>query len=828
LPQFQPLHRIADEPQTRTWRAAILSKLRYSLGKDASTASDREWFLATALAVRDQIIDRWVVAPEQAAAAGAKRVYYLSIEYLIGRLLFDALINLGLVEPVREALAGMGVDFDRVRDMEPDAALGNGGLGRLAACFMDSMAAMKIPALGYGIRYKYGLFKQQISNGNQEELPDDWLEHGNPWEFERPEISYAVSFGGAVEYVGGDTARGLWYPAETLFAVAYETPIVGWHGNHVNALRLWSARSGQSVPPSARHHGSGDDAMVAPDRAEAICRSLYPSDATPAGRELRLRQEYFFTAASLQDIVRQHLTQNASLASLPSRAAIQLNDTHPAIAVAELMRILVDEQDFLWQDAWRITTATLNYTNHTLMPEALERWPVELMNRLLPRHLQIIYLINWLHLKELGERGVSEPSALAAASLIEEGAEKSIRMGHLAFVGSHRINGVSALHSNLMRETVFRALDAARPGRIVNKTNGVSFRRWLLQANPALSDLLTEAAGTQVFNNVDELRRIERFATDSAFVGQFARVRRSNKEKLAERIWMLTGTRVDPSAVFDVHIKRIHEYKRQLLNVLEAIALYQAIRAQPQMAWVPRVKIFAGKAASDYRRARLIIKFAHDVGSRINSDPVVGDRLKLVFLPNYGVSLAEQIVPAADVSEQISTAGMEASGTGNMKLALNGALTIGTLDGANVEIREHVGAEHLFIFGLTASEVAERRRQRLRGSDVVAASPALQRVLAAIDEAAFSPGEPDRFSVLTKALLDHDPFMVAADFEAYWQAQRTLDALWQQPAQWWRASILNTARMGWFSSDRTIAEYAAEVWDVPAFRTATAGGGGLT
>src|SRR5205085_6476722 len=648
--------------------------------------------------VRDHIVERWSASEYETAAAAAKRVYYFSIEYLVGRLLFDALVNVGLVEPVREALAGLGIDFERVRDMEADAALGNGGLGRLAACFMDSMAAMSIPARGYGIRYQYGLFKQQISDGRQQELPDDWLSSENPWEFERPEIAYSVAFGGMVEYVGEDTARGIWYPDETVLAVAYDTPIVGWRGRHVNALRLWSARMSDPAALIVYPQSGYAETVAARARAEAICHSLYPSDATPEGQELRLRQEYFFTAASLQDIVRQHLSQNESLSSLPPKAAIQLNDTHPALAVAELMRILVDEHDFSWQEAWQITTSTLNYTNHTLMPEALERWPVALMNRLLPRHLQIIYLINWLHLKELNERGLTDLASMSAVSVIEENPEKSVRMGHLAFVGSRRINGVSALHTDLMRDTVFRGLDAARPGRIVNKTNGVSFRRWLFQANPGLTSLLTEAVGDRLFDDVDLLREVEPFATDSAFIERFAQVRRNNKEALAQRVRKLTGIGIDPAAMFDVQIKRIHEYKRQLLNVLETIALYQAIRANPQADWTPRVKIFAGKAAADYARAKLIIKFANDVGSVINSDPVVGDRLKLVFLPNYGVSLAEQIIPAADLSEQISTAGMEASGTGNMKLALNGALTVGTLDGANVEIREHVGADNIFIF----------------------------------------------------------------------------------------------------------------------------------
>jgi starch phosphorylase len=558
----------------------------------------------------------------------------------------------------------------------------------------------------------------------------------------------------------------------------------------------------------------GSVLTTASKQADAICRSLYPSDATAEGQELRLRQEYFFTSAALQDIVRQHIVQHKTLASLPAKAAIQLNDTHPAIAVAELMRILVDEQNLSWDEAWRITTATLNYTNHTLLPEALERWPVALMDRLLPRHLQIIYLINWLHLKELAEQGTSDPALISAVSLIEEGPEKWVRMGHLAFVGSRRINGVSAHHTDLMRRTVFRDLDTVRPGRIVNKTNGISIRRWLFEANPGLTALLAEAVGPGLFDDIELLRGIERLASEQSFVRRFAKIRHDNKQRLADCVRDLTGLRIDPSAMFDVQIKRIHEYKRQLLNILEAVALYQAIRAEPQHDWTPRVKILAGKAASDYTRAKLIIRLACDVGSVINNDPIVGDRLKLVFLPDYGVSLAERIIPATDLSEQISTAGMEASGTGNMKLALNGALTIGTLDGANVEISAHVGAENLFIFGSTASEVAELRRQLFRGGDAIAGCPALAAAVNDIAAGAFSPDEPGRFQPIVDALFGYDQFMVAADFAAYWQTQRAIDALWRRRADWWQKSITNTARMAWFSSDRTIREYAAEIWNV--------------
>ena len=810
MPHAQSSKSVAHRPEVAEWRDAIRTKLIYALGKTERNATGHDWFLAAALAVRDRIVNRWIFPPAQETASGRKRVYYLSIEYLIGRLLLDALSNLAVIEPVQEALRELGVDLEQIRDVEVDPGLGNGGLGRLAACFMDSMAALGIPAIGYGIRYRYGLFRQQITDGVQEELPDDWLAAGNPWEFERNEIAYPVCFGGMVEYVGNETARGIWYPAETISAVAYETPIVGWRGRHVNALRLWSARADDPVGPTAHRQAHYDEVMTATAQADAICATLYPSDATPAGQELRLRQEYFFTSASLQDILHQHLQVYDDLSSLPSAVAIQLNDTHPAIAVAELMRLLIDEHEFSWADAWDITTRTLNYTNHTLLPEALERWPVALLSRLLPRHLQIIYLINWLHLKELGDRGI-DPALAPDASLIDEANGKSVRMGHLAFVGAHRVNGVSGLHTQLVGETIFHALDAVRPGRIVNETNGISFRRWLFQANPALTDLLTETAGRRLLDDPEMLRRIEPYANDAAFVERLALIRLRNKERLARHVRAVTGITIDPHAVFDVHIKRIHEYKRQLLNVLETIALYQAICADPRADWVPRVKIFAGKAAADYVRAKEVIRLVHDVGRVINADPVVAGRLKVVFLPNYSVSCAEQIVPAADISEQISTAGMEASGTGNMKLALNGALTIGTLDGANVEIREQVGADNIFIFGLTAAEVAERQRARLCGRTAVEASPILTRVVGALAVGAFA-GDAAGTNDLIDALLDEDRFMVAADFDAYWQTQRALDALWRRPAEWWHKSILNTARMGWFSSDRTIRGYAAEIW----------------
>src|SRR5665213_3409991 len=673
-------HRAADSADIAALEAdlrdAIEAKLTYSLGKSFRSATDNDWYHATALAVRDRLIDIWMKSRREAKRLKKKRVYYLSIEFLTGRLLLDTLTNLRLVDPVRRALQSMGVDLDRLREGEPDAALGNGGLGRLAACFMDSLAALEIPAYGYGIRYENGLFEQRIVDGRQIEVPEDWLVNGNPWEFARPDIRYRIGFGGAVEYLGGDetTARAIWYPDEVVLATPYDTPIAGWRGRHANALRLWSARAADPIHLSIFNEGDLVGATAARARAEAISRVLYPNDGTATGQELRLRQEFFFTSATLQDLISRHLAEIGSLDSLPDHAAIQLNDTHPAIAVAELMRILVDEHELEWSKAWNITRATLSYTNHTLLPEALESWPVELLGRLLPRHLQIIYAINWLHLKQAGE---APPDYIANISLVHEDGTRRIRMAHLAFVGTHSVNGVSALHTDLLRRTVFKDLATAAPTRIVNKTNGITFRRWLYEANPSLTALLTETLGESVLDERDRLKEIEPLADDREFIARYAYARMTNKSRLATLLAAHAGVRVDPHALFDVHIKRIHEYKRQLLNLLQTIALYQEMRESPGADFAPRVKIFAGKAAASYDRAKLIIKLAGDIARVVNNDPVIGERLKVVFVPNYSASLAEAIIPAADLSEQISTAGMEASGTGNMKLALNGALTIG-------------------------------------------------------------------------------------------------------------------------------------------------------
>ena len=814
---FPALDQPVDELALIEIKGAILAKLRLAIGKEAGMANRHDWYKAAALALRDRIVHHWLTAEKQSYDAGRKRVYYLSLEFLIGRLFTDALNNMGLLPVFQAALGDLGVDLADLRKCEPDAALGNGGLGRLAACFMESMATLAIPAIGYGIRYDFGLFRQIISQGWQHEYPDEWLGFGNPWEFQRPAVVHHVHFGGGLERSTDAKGRErvIWHPAETIQAVAYDTPIVGWRGQHVNALRLWSARSPDPLKLDVFNSGDYLGAVAEEARAESICKFLYPNDESPAGRELRLRQEYFFVSASLQDLVQRHLASDGQLRSLATKAAVQLNDTHPSLAVTELMRILVDLHNFRWDEAWKITVATLSYTNHTLLPEALETWPVELFERLLPRHLDIIYRINVAHLALADARCPGDVEFRASVSLIDEKSGRRVRMGQLAFVGSHRINGVSAMHSELMKETVFEDLNHLYPGRITNKTNGITFRRWLMLANPRLTDLLRRVCGEEVLDDPSQLGRLEALASDNAFQQQFRNVKHHNKLALARQIGERLNIKVDPSALFDVQIKRIHEYKRQLLNILEAVALYQAIKDDPQQNWVPRVKIFAGKAAASYRYAKLIIKLINDVAEIVNNDPVVAGRLKIAFLADYNVSLAEVIIPAADISEQISTAGMEASGTGNMKLALNGALTIGTLDGANIEIRDHVGAENIAIFGMEAMDVVVRRKQGLDATDVIRKSPRLSRAINAIGSGEFSPDDPGRFESIAHALRYLDHYMVSADFDSYWEAQRGIDARWQVVPAWNRASILNVARMPWFSSDRTIREYAEDIWNVP-------------
>ena len=792
----------------------IIERLTYRIGKDVKVAKPHDWLTATILVVRDRIIDKWMESTRKAYANNSKRVYYLSLEFLIGRLMRDAISNIGLMHEIRDALSSLGVDLDVIAGLEPDAALGNGGLGRLAACFMESMATVDIPAYGYGIRYVHGLFRQQMADGWQVELPETWLAHGNPWEFERRESSYEIGFGGSVETIGGyeDPQRFVWKPAERVIAMAYDTPVVGWRGTRVNTLRLWSAQPIDPILLAAFNAGDHIGALRESNKAESLTRVLYPADATPAGQELRLRQEFFFSSASLQDILRRHLQQYPDFTSLPEKVSIQLNDTHPAISIAEMMRLLCDVHGLEFDEAWKITQGTFSYTNHTLLPEALESWPVPLLERLLPRHMQIVYAIKAHTLLFARKEKKMADQQIRSISLIDEGGERRVRMGNLAFIGSHSINGVSALHTELMKETVFADLHGLYPDRINNKTNGITPRRWLMQCNPGLTSLLRETIGDDFLDDAEKLTALDRFADDAAFREKFAEVKRLNKVRLANTVAQRMGIRVDPSAMFDIQIKRIHEYKRQLLNLVETVALYDQIRSHPELDWVPRVKFFAGKAAPSYHNAKLIIKLANDIARVINNDPAVRGLLKVVFVPNYNVSLAEIMVPAADLSEQISTAGMEASGTGNMKFALNGALTIGTLDGANVEMRDHVGEDNIVIFGMTADEVARARAEGHNPRAIIEGSSELSQALSSIASGVFSPDDRSRFAGLIDGIYNSDWFMVAADFDAYAGAQREVDAIWSNPDSWYAKTVRNTARMGWFSSDRTIRQYATEIW----------------
>ncbi|MDF2603737.1 glycogen/starch/alpha-glucan phosphorylase [Sphingomonas sp.] len=790
----------------------IVDTLIHRIGKDERAARKHDWLDATILTLRDEIIDKWMESTRAAHASGAKRVYYLSLEFLIGRLLRDALSNLGRNAEVKAALASLGVDLAEIEEIEPDAALGNGGLGRLAACFMESMATLELSAYGYGIRYVNGMFRQRIDDGWQVELPETWLTHGNPWEFERRESAYFIGFGG--EVTSNAAGRVDWNPAEAVEAVAFDTPVVGWRGKRVNTLRLWSARAFDPIRLDAFNAGDHAGALAGQVRAEALVRVLYPSDASAAGQELRLRQEYFFSSASIQDVVRRHMQYFGDIRLLPEKAAIQLNDTHPAISVAELMRLLLDHHELDFDEAWDIARRTFGYTNHTLLPEALESWPLPLFERLLPRHMQIVYAINAQVLREAARSGAADGGAIAAISLIDENGERRIRMANLAFVGSHSVNGVAALHTELMKQTVFADLHRLYPDRINNKTNGITPRRWLMECNPRLTSLIRDAIGPAFCDDAEQLKLLESFANDASFRERFGEVKRSNKVDLSNYLREDQGLRIDPDALFDVQVKRIHEYKRQLLNIIETVALYDQIRSHPERDWVPRVKLFGGKAASSYHNAKLIIKLANDVAKRINGDPAVGGLLKVGFIPNYNVSLAERIIPAADLSEQISTAGMEASGTGNMKFALNGAITIGTLDGANIEIKDRVGDDNIVIFGLTADEVAETRRAGYSPRSIIENSRELSQAINAIASGVFSPDDPGRYRDLMSGLHDHDWFMVAADFDAYAAAQRAVDARWLDRAGWQASAIRNVANVGWFSSDRTIGEYARDIWNV--------------
>jgi starch phosphorylase len=789
--------------------------LHYTLAKDRYTATDHDRYYALALTVRDRLIKRWIATQQSHHRKNVKRIYYLSLEFLIGRLLGNNVINLQMDDICREAMSGAGLDWNVLRDDEVDAGLGNGGLGRLAACFLDSMSTMNLPAIGYGLRYDFGIFRQRIVNGYQIEQPDHWLKLGYPWEIGHPEFSFEVHYGGRVESRSGPTGtEWQWVDTMPVIGMPYDLPVVGYGGGTVNTLRLWSAKAAEEFDLDDFNRGSYIDAVANKVLAENLTKVLYPNDNVFEGKELRLKQQYFFVSCSLQDMLRRFKSDGNPLEQFPDKVFMQLNDTHPALVIPELMRLLMDGEGLGWDEAWRITTASTGYTNHTILPEALEKWPVDVFGRLLPRHLQIIYAINARFLRMVAWRYPLDVNRLRRMSIIEEDGQKYVRMAHLAIVGSCSVNGVSELHTRLLKERVLRDFVEFWPNKFNNKTNGITPRRWLLKANPPLAQLITEAIGDGWITDLGQLRSLERFADDAAFRQRFRAAKQHNKEWLAGHIARALGIGVAPDSLFDVQVKRLHEYKRQHLLVLYTVVLYSRLKSNPGLDVVPRTFIFAGKAAPGFAMAKLIIKLIHQVAEVINGDPQVRDRLKVAFLPNYRVSLAERIIPAANLSEQISLAGTEASGTGNMKLQLNGALTIGTLDGANVEIRDEVGEDNIFIFGMTAEEVAERRAA-YDPWDIYRRDDEIRHAVELIQRDFFSMVEPGIFNPLTRALLDDgDRYMLLADLRSYIEAQERVDTAYRDQAGWDRKAILNVARAGKFSSDRTVRDYASEIWHV--------------
>ena len=794
-------------------KKSIANKLVFSVGKDPAAARPEDWLHAVAYAVRDRLVERWMHTTRNSYANDAKRVYYMSMEFLMGRAFDNALLALELRNEVEQALKEMGVDIDVLASLEPDAALGNGGLGRLAACFLDSMATLGLPGYGYGIRYDYGMFRQTIVDGKQVEVPDYWLTHGNPWEFQRPEVVYRVQFGGRVVKEG---EQHKWIDSSDVLAMAYDTIVPGYGTQATNTLRLWSAKATEEIDLGAFNSGNYFGAVESKNHSENVSRVLYPDDSTESGRELRLHQEYFFVSASVQDLLRRYLKTHDTFDALPNKVSIHLNDTHPVLAIPELMRLLLDVHHLPWAKAWELCQGVFSYTNHTLMHEALETWPLGMMAKVLPRHLQIIFDINSHFLASLKSAKGHNIDLMRRLSLIDEHGDRRVRMAYLAVVTSHSINGVSALHSQLMQESIFADFAQLWPERFNNKTNGITPRRWLAQANPPLARLIDERIGRTWRRNLDELAQLRPLVDDPAFVKDFRAAKLSNKRRLADWISAHMGITVSTDAMFDVQVKRIHEYKRQLLNLLGVVARYQRILAEPDAHHTPRVVVFAGKAASAYHMAKQIIHLINDVAKTVNNDPRVGDRLKVVFIPNYSVSLAEVIIPAADLSEQISTAGTEASGTGNMKFGLNGALTVGTLDGANVEMRDNVGNDNIFIFGNTTPEVAALRQSGYQPREVLKEQPALQAVLDLIQSGHFNPEEPARYQGIYDALVNWgDHYLLLADYASYAATQAHIDTVFEDSERWSRMAILNVAGMGAFSSDRTIAEYAEHIWHCP-------------
>lgn len=796
---------------------SLTNHLMYTMGKSVKAATGRDWYDTSAHTIRDHLIEKWVHTVDNHIEQDSKRIYYLSMEFLIGRTLSNAALNLGIESSLHAGLLALGQEMEQIEEMETDAALGNGGLGRLAACFLDSMATMDMPGMGYGIRYEYGMFTQRIENGQQVEHPDNWLRYGNPWEFQRPERLYPVKFYGRIVKFTDElgVVKHHWVDSEKVMAMAYDFPVPGYNTETVNNLRLWASKSTREFNLGSFNAGDYIGAVVEKDITENISKVLYPDDSSLMGRELRLKQEYFFVSASVQDILHRFSSKHSDWNLLPDKIAIQLNDTHPAVAVAEMMHQLLDNHRLGWEQAWKLVTGIFAYTNHTLMQEALEAWPVVMFERVLPRHLEIIYEINHRFLAQVNHSFPGDAGLLERVSIIDEKHGRRVRMAHLAVVGSHTVNGVAEIHSELLKTSLFLDFQRIFPGKFINITNGITPRRWLNQCNPRLSELIASRIGTGFVRDLSELNKLAAYADDAEFRKEFRAVKQANKLYLAEHIEQVTGIRVDPASLFDVQAKRIHEYKRQLLNVLHVITLYNQIRSGQTNGITPRTVIFGGKAAPGYRTAKLIVRLINDVAGIVNNDPAVGNLLKVVFYPNYDVSTAEKIFPAAELSEQISTAGTEASGTGNMKMALNGALTMGTLDGANVEICEEVGDENIFIFGLTTPEVADLRARGYNPWDYYNGNAELRQALDMIGNGFFSVEELDRYRPLFDNLTQNgDYYLLLADYASYIAAQDKVSALYQDQEEWTRRAILNVASMGKFSSDRTIQEYADKVWDV--------------
>jgi starch phosphorylase len=800
-----------------TLRRAFADNLFYIQGKYDEIATSNDYYMALAYTLRDRLLQRWLKTVKTYLEQNVKVVYYLSAEFLMGRHLGNSLINMEIYEKVREAVKQSGLDLDELLEQEPDPGLGNGGLGRLAACFLDSLATLEMPAMGYGIRYEFGIFHQGVQDGWQVEIPDKWLRYGNPWEIERPDGTVEVKFGGHTELFTDDKGhyRVRWIPEQTVIGIPFDTPVPGYDTNTVNTLRLWKAEAGEDFNFQAFNAGDYDGAVASKMRSETISKVLYPNDNTPQGRQLRLEQQFFFVSCSLQDIIRRHLNLNKSLDNLHESAAIQLNDTHPAVSISELMRLLMDEHHLDWEKAWHITQNTFAYTNHTLMPEALEKWPVSLFSSLLPRNMEIIYEINYRFLSDVKTWYPDDDNLLSRLSLIEEGEHKQVRMAHLACVGSHVVNGVAALHTDLLKQDVLKDFYKLWPEKFKNKTNGVTPRRWMLLCNPKLSGLIDETLGNKRWlTHLDDLRQLEAFVDDESFRDSWQQIKLHNKRKLAEYIEKHEFLEVNPDSLFDIQVKRIHEYKRQHLAILYVITLYNRLKQNPQLDIQPRTFIFGGKAAPGYYMAKLIIKLINSVASVVNRDPDVHGRLKVAFLSNFNASLGQRIYPAADLSEQISTAGKEASGTGNMKFSMNGALTIGTLDGANIEIREEVGAENFFLFGLTAGEVYDIKAKGYNPRKYYDSNAELRHVIDRIAMGYFSGGNTDLFKPLVDSLMHRDDYMLFADYQAYVDCQDKVGEAYRDRDGWIEKSILNVARMGKFSSDRTIREYCNEIWHV--------------